>query len=203
MKTISKVIACTTALTLGIAPNCLASTFTPVNWTISGSGTTNTQQVNLDEYNLSYNLPGTEGFDTNTWTISTVANADGDYTFDWNYTGFHSYFNVTAFLNTFNPNTTLYSAGPSNCCSSPSAGFNESGSFTFSNISAGQTFGFTMGGSHFDSALRLEGNLNLKQIADPVSVPENNSIVPLITLGLFGAYSTLRKKELQTKLTRV
>jgi|GEM_PF-5173605 hypothetical protein len=82
MKTISKVIACTTALTLGIAPNCLASTFTPVNWTISGSGTTNTQQVNLDEYNLSYNLPGTEGFYTNTWTISTVANADGDYTFD-------------------------------------------------------------------------------------------------------------------------
>lgn len=184
MKTISRVIAYTTALTLGIAPNCLASTFTPVNWTISGTGTTNTQRVNPDEYNLSYNLSGEEGFDTNTWTVLTVGNADGDYTFDWNYTGFHSYFNVIAFLNTFNPDTTLYSAGPMNCCSSPSAGFNESGSFTFSNISAGQIFGFRMGGSHFDSALRLEGTLNLKQIVGPVSVPENNSIVPLITVGL-------------------
>ncbi|MEH1901034.1 MAG: hypothetical protein V7L04_06385, partial [Nostoc sp.] len=54
----------------------------------------------------------------------------------------------------------------------------------------------------FKQPLRLEGNLNLKQIAGPVSVVENNSIVPLIILGLFGAYSTLRKKELQIKLTR-
>lgn len=201
--TISSVLACTTALTLGIAPHCLASSFTPVNWTISGPGTTNTQQVNPGEYSLTYDRPGTAGFSRNTWTVSTVADADGDYTFDWNYIGFHSFFQVRAFLNTFNPNTTLYSAGPVNCCTYPSGGFNESGSFTFSNISAGETFGFTLGGSHFDGTLALSGNLRLKQTGGPVTVPENNSIVPLITLGLFGAHSALRRKELQTKLAKV
>ncbi|MDB9423273.1 PEP-CTERM sorting domain-containing protein [Microcystis aeruginosa CS-563/04] len=184
---LTKILATTTILTIGVSPNCLASNL--VSWTISGPGITNAQQLAANEWQLDYTFEPA-GFSTRTWTVQAIAPADGDYTFDWNYSGFHSFFRVTAFLNTFNPSTTLYSAGPQNCCTTPSDGFDQSGRFTFSNISAGGTFGFTMGGSNFDVSNILQGTLTLNQ----VTVPEPSSILSLLALGTLGAASTLKRQ---------
>ncbi len=187
-----QILATTTILTIVLSPNCLASNL--VSWTISGPGTTNGQQLAANEWQLDYTFEPA-GFSTQTWTVQAIAPADGDYTFDWDYNGFHAFFEVTAFLNTFNPGTTLYSAGPQNCCTTPSAGFDQSGRFTFSNISAGGTFGFTMGGSNFDSSNILQGTLTLNQ----VTVPEPSSILSLLALGTLGAASTLKRQLKSSK----
>jgi hypothetical protein len=93
------------------------------------------------------------------------------------YNGFHAFFEVTAFLNTFNPGTTLYSAvNLKTVVLLRPSGFDQSGRFTFSNISAGGTFGFTMGGSNFDSSNILQGTLTLNQ----VTVPEPTSTISLL-----------------------
>jgi hypothetical protein len=118
-----------------------------------------------------------------------MAPAAGDYRFDWDYSGFHAFFQVTAFLSAFDPGgtTPIYSAGPVNCCASPSNGFNESGTYTFLGLSAGDTFGFTMGGSNFDSDNRLIGTLDLTQVPEPASV---------LLLGLgYGALAAQRRRK--------
>lgn len=189
---LTKILATTTILTIGVSPNCLASNL--VSWTISGPGITNAQQLAVNEWQLDYSLDPAD-FSSQTWTVQGIAPADGDYIFDWNYSGFHSFFKVTAFLNTFNPSNSLYSAGPNNCCTPPSGGFNESGRFTFSNISTGATFGFTMGGSNFDESNILQGTLTLNQ----VTVPEPTSTLSLLALGTLGAASTLKRKLKSSK----
>jgi hypothetical protein len=98
-----------------------------------------------------------------------VAPANGDYDFNWSYSGFHAFFQVTAFLETLD-GTTLYSGGPENCCTSPSNFFDEIGTYVFSGISSGDTIGFRMGGSNFDSNNRLTGTLTLTQVPEPATL---------------------------------
>jgi hypothetical protein len=101
-----QILATTTILTIVLSPNCLASNL--VSWTISGPGTTNGQQLAANEWQLDYTFEPA-GFSTQTWTVQAIAPADGDYTFDWDYNGFHAFFEVTAFLNIVisNKNETL------------------------------------------------------------------------------------------------
>ena len=92
-----------------------------VTWTITGPGTSSASQTG-NTAALNYSQPGSAGFASQTWAIRAVADTSGSFDFDWDYTGFHSYFQVTAFLTT-TLGDTLVNAGPTNCCSSPSAGF--------------------------------------------------------------------------------
>lgn len=136
----------------------------PLNWTITGPGTTGVSGGNVTT-DLSYNLDPA-GFSTVSWTASTVAQRNGTYTIDWDYSGFHGFFAVTAFLNSFSPVTQLVSTGPENCCTSPSGGFSYSGSTTFA-VMAGDVFGFTMGGSNFDTTNILRGTLSVAAVPLP------------------------------------
>jgi PASTA domain len=84
----------------------------------------------------------------------------------WTYTGFHSFFEVTVGLDAFvtrggtTTTTPLVSAGPVNCCTPPSGGFEYSGTTSLS-VQAGDTYGFAMRGSHFDIAQALQGTLTV------------------------------------------
>jgi hypothetical protein len=130
------------------------------------------------------------GFSTETWTATAVAPASGDYTVNWDYSGFHAFFEVTAFLNTFlngTPVTNLVSAGPQDCCTPPSGGFDYTGSYTFIGINAGDSLGFTFGGSNFDSNNVLRGTLNLQQVLEPASLA-------LLGIGLAGVVFSKRRK---------
>lgn len=163
-----------------------------VDWTISGAGTTNATEITAGEWDLDYSLSGTSVWSTQTWTATAVATEAGDYTFDWNYSGFHAFYNVTAFLNSYDSDgsSTVYSGGPKHCCTSPSAGFNESGSIVFTGLSVGETFGFTFGGRNSDRDTRLMGTLNLTQ----ASVPEPSSML-LFGLGVMGLFIARRRQK--------
>jgi PASTA domain len=92
----------------------------------------------------------------------------------WTYTGFHSFFDVTVGLDAFvthagmTTTTPLVSAGPVNCCTPPSGGFEYSGTTSLS-VQAGDTYGFAMRGSHFDSARQLRGTLTVDEPPEPMS----------------------------------
>ncbi len=137
-------------------------------WSITGNGTTNAEQLNTDEWALSYDL-NPAGYGTQTWTVSAVVDEAGTYNFSWDYTGFHAYFQVTAFLNT-SSGIALVDTGPVNCCSSPSGGFSYNGNIAFANVNIGDVISFQMGGSNGDSNNALRGTLNLTQVPEPTTL---------------------------------
>lgn len=136
------------------------------SWTISGPGTTSISGTDGSP-TFNYSL-APAGFNTVTWTASATVLTSGQYAFDWDYSGFHAFFDVTAFLNTINPTSSLVAAGPENCCTAPSAGFNYSGTTGFA-VTAGDTIGFAFGGSNYDSNNVLSGTLTISQIPVPAT----------------------------------
>ncbi|HKV82059.1 MAG TPA: putative Ig domain-containing protein [Candidatus Sulfotelmatobacter sp.] len=156
--------------TSSIAPNCLATV--TVNDAVGGSSSANFQVGSTPSSSCSAfgyaidlsNPPGSgvggSGVPLSTWTFQNTAATSGTLTFNWQYVGFHSFFEVTAMAQVFSGSNvvTLYSAGPVDCCTTPSAGFNVQGTGTIS-VTAGQTFGFTVGGSNGDLDSVLNGTL--------------------------------------------
>lgn len=163
----------------------LATASHAVTWTITGPGTTG--QSTLDDVTTLTYAINPAGFSTRTWDVTAVAENTGDAVFDWDFSGFHSYYFVTAGLQTINPSATLVSDGPANCCSAPSGGFSYEGRTTF-NVTAGDVFGFRITGSNFDSNNVLRGQLEIA----PVPLP---ATAGLALLGLAGLGMTSRRKS--------
>jgi hypothetical protein len=163
-------------VTDSIAPNCLATV--TVTDAVGGSGSANFQAGSTPSsscvafnYAIDLNVPpgsgaGGSGVPLSTWTFSDTAASTGTLTFNWQYIGFHSFFEVTAMAQVFSGSNvvTLYSAGPVDCCTSPSAGFNLQGTGTIS-VTAGTPFGFTVGGSNGDLDSVLNGTLVISNFA--------------------------------------
>ena len=88
----------------------------------------------------------------------------------WSWEGFHAYFQVTAELEAFVQKEgseqrtyqalPLVTAGPTDCCDSPSAGFSYGGLATF-DVAPGDQYGFRLTGSNYDSTNVLNGTLTL------------------------------------------
>lgn len=147
-------------------------------WSGNGTGTTNVISDGTSspaEFNYSYSNPCHCGASGN-WTFSTTSDISGSVDLAWTYTGFNAYYEVTAHLSAFvthlgvTTTTSLVSAGPTNCCSTPSNGFSYSGNATL-NVTAGDTYGFTMAGSNYDSNSTLNGTLTITDTETPVAAP--------------------------------
>jgi hypothetical protein len=158
------------------------------DWSYSGN-CTGTCSVAVDASStvvtFSYVLSGEDIWTTQTWSLLTTATADDQITINWDYSGYHSFFEVSAFLNSLvgSNTTTLVSEGPEDCCTSPSGGFHYTGTTTIS-VSAGQLYGFSMGGSNKDRDQILSGTLSLSASdSAPASTPEPASAL-LIPAGL-------------------
>ena len=124
---------------------------------------------------FSYNANAFDG----AWDFHTVASQTRTVKLAWNYTGFHSFFNVTVGLNAFvthgatTTTTPLVNAGPADCCTPPSGGFTYSGTISLP-VQAGDTYGFKMSGHNFDTAKTLQGTLT---VDDTDVTPPTISIV--------------------------
>ncbi|MGH7746724.1 MAG: hypothetical protein ACREQ5_18510, partial [Candidatus Dormibacteria bacterium] len=123
---------------------------------------------------MSYSLRSKAVYSRQTWSFSTTARHDDPTTVKYDYRGFHAFYKVIVFLNAFvthngvTTTTSLVSAGPVNCCTSPSSGFDYKGSVTL-NVQTGDTYGFQFGGSNYDSNDILSGTL----IADTIATSED------------------------------
>ncbi|MHB1097702.1 MAG: thrombospondin type 3 repeat-containing protein [Gemmatimonadaceae bacterium] len=119
---------------------------------------------------MSYSLPGSAGFSTKTWGLSTTAATTGAITETYDYTGFHSWYLAKAFVRPFVIHAAVKSYGPYLQTGGVSGGFHWTGSYTF-NVVAGDTYGFEFGGSHYDSSLMLQGTFT---ITYPVPEPDQD-----------------------------
>ena len=150
-------------------------------WSGSGTGTTTVISDGSSgpaEFTYSaVNIPSRTG----SWEFRTTAASTGTHILDWDYSGFHAYFNVRVGLDAFIDDgatvttISLVNAGPANCCTAPSGGFQYSGAEAFT-VQTGDVYGFRMRGSHFDRDNRLLGTLTVSESTQPDTTP------PVITL---------------------
>ena len=162
---ISKHISVTASLLAALCMGFVAQTASADDspWGGAGSGTTTViSDGSVSPAEFTYDNPGEY---SGIWSFDTVASTTRTVLLKYKYTGFHAYFQVKAALDLRNNGgiTTLVSDGPVNCCNPPSSGFEYSG-YTVLSVVAGDTYGFDMRGSHFDSNQKLTGTLTVEEL---------------------------------------
>lgn len=159
--------------------------------TLTGTGPGTIATVNTGSTStFTYGVDGMSA----TWTLSGIADETGTRTFTYDSRGFYSYYNVRAAASAFSGlvSTTLYDAGPVDCCSSPSTSFNYAGSVTLALV-AGQEYGFRISGSNFDVANRLEGVFAVTDGIPAVPEPATWAMM-LVGFGMIGATARYRRR---------
>ncbi|NNE95049.1 MAG: hypothetical protein HKN24_03385, partial [Acidimicrobiales bacterium] len=120
------------------------------------------------------------------WEFATISQSEAPTTheIDWDYSGFHAFFQARVSLVAFvqeevapgagvyveTSAVTLLDEGPTDCCTPPSAGFSYSGTHVFT-VNDGDRFGFRMTGSNGDSNGTLQGTLTLEGFDVVVDAP--------------------------------
>jgi hypothetical protein len=158
--------------------------------TLTGTGPGSVATVNTGSTStFTYGVDGTSA----TWTLSGIADETGSRTFNYDSAGFYSYFRVRAAASAFSGlvSTTLYDAGPADCCTTPSSGFNYAGSVTL-DLVAGQEYGFRLSGSHNDVANRLQGVFAVTDATPAVPEPATWAMM-LVGFGMIGATARYRR----------
>lgn len=169
---LAKLATACTAVAALLAPAASAVAATPI-WNITSGGLGSVTATNNADGSATgtYAVTGSSVYSTQTWTFSAVATENADYTYDWNYSGFHAYFQVYAQLDAFGGlaggGTALYAPAIQNCCTSPSAGFSTTGTYHFGVLNAGDVFGFVIRGRNADSTSVLQGKLDVSVSAVP------------------------------------
>lgn len=143
------------ALRPAILAASLLAVFSPVNaelldapWLGAGTGTTTVvSDGSAGPAEFTYDARSFSGV----WNFQTVAASARTVLLKYHYQGLHAWFRVTVGLDAVVGAQTfpLVSAGPANCCTPPSNGFNYTGTVALP-VDVGQSYGFVMRGSNFD-----------------------------------------------------
>jgi hypothetical protein len=156
-------------------------------FTATGPGTLSISGNNTDTTTFTYS-DNPAGFGTNYWTISAIAPQDETLTVSYDSSGFYAWFQVIASLESFigGQSTTLYSHGPNNCCTTPSGGFDYTGSVTF-DLLKGQSYGFTLAGHNGDSTNVQLGTLSLHLLSSSAAPEPASWALMVAGFGMLGA----------------
>ncbi len=137
-------------------------------WAGDGPGTTATVldgTGGLAQFDYSLNRGG--DFDAKSWSFQTTATSSGTVPMTWRLTGFHAWYQVTLGLEAYvKPQggapayTSVLGAGPANCCTEPSGGFDYAGTTSLT-VQAGDEFGFRITGDNYDANNVLQGSLRV------------------------------------------
>ncbi|MFV0475946.1 MAG: hypothetical protein ACK5MQ_17345 [Pikeienuella sp.] len=168
MKSCTKLLAALYFSLIGLAaPN--AEALTLGEWTIGGPGVITKTPVGADGATITYEATRFDG-EPVTFFAEALVEEGGVFNYRYDYSGFHAFFNVTAFLQRTSPGgaETLYSAGPQNCCTSPSSGFSIS-DFATVTLATGDTLRFVFGGDNFDSNPTIRGSLTIAAVPVPAA----------------------------------
>lgn len=165
-------------------------------WTISGPGTTSVSQLGADGAVLSYHTTSDYAA-PRTFIAEALVTEGGVWNYLWDFTGFHAFYNVTAFLTRTAPGSTetLVSAGPENCCTTPSSGFSYSGTSSVA-LSVGDVLRFTFGGYNFDSNPTIQGTVTLDTIAPVPVAPAGILLLSALGFAAIGRRATRRPSAL-------
>jgi hypothetical protein len=156
-------------------------------WASSGDG--NVQTVSdgtASAAQMTYNDDGSASR-SGTWTFTTSTTTGGTVKVPYTWQGLHAWFEVTTRLdlvvNGVAVGSPLVDDGPVDCCTSPSNGFVYGGIATFE-LQPGDTYGFRLSGSNFDSNNLLRGTLTLstKPYLDATIGTDNREWVGATTL---------------------
>ena len=160
----------------GTGPNPVAGFRGPYSldqWTVTGitGGSTGMRPIVAEtdtawfEYAVNLGNPG-DGVSFRTATFSVTAAHGGTVRFDWQYTGYHAFFQTNATMVAFAERAAGGRAEVVAVNQSAGGGFSFSGSTTIG-VEAGKPFGVTIGGKNFDSDSRLNGTLKVFNFRAP------------------------------------
>ena len=110
---------------------------------------------------------------TGNWYFQTTAASSGTYSIDWNYTGYHAWYQASAALESFVYDGSSYSSIVSLASSGTFGGFSFSGTESFT-VQPGYIYGFRFSGSHNDSDTRLLGTLSIEELDNDYDGVNNN-----------------------------
>jgi hypothetical protein len=150
------------ATVLGVAATASPATAAPDPvWVSAGTGTVTTvSDGSASAAQMTYDAEGTF---SGTWTFTTTATSAGTVKVPYSWTGLHAFFRVTTHLESFvtgGATDVLVNDGPVDCCTAPSNGFSYGGVASF-DVQPGQTYGFRLSGSNFDTNNFLRGTFTL------------------------------------------
>jgi hypothetical protein len=182
-------------VTMVLATGCTALQADPVDvnpadWTTSGttavslSSTANSLSFSYNDTNYSYGIDN--------WTFTNTAAANQTLTFNWENSGLFSWFETSDVVTAFSYNSTDGETVDTLVSNSPSGNFDELGNETLT-VYAGETYGFTITGSNYDSSRFMEGTFTIFDPESPVPEPAAGWLL-LTGLAAMSAFSLLRKR---------
>jgi uncharacterized repeat protein (TIGR01451 family) len=154
------------------------------NWSAAGPGTTTITPSSgtASSAAFGYALTGSSVHSPQSWTFSVPAVADGTASFNWQYSGYHAYFQAVAGLQAF-------ADGPSGRtivtlrASQPSSGGFSAGGLTSIAVHGGYSFGVIASGSNNDQDLQLNGTITVA-VDDTYTTVQNMPLVRDVAQGV-------------------